>query len=239
MKTTVYKNKSKVGSIIMMGMCLFSPFVQSGIEQPPMALPPPLPEPDYRLTSAKCTPAGSDFLNIGRVAKVRINGVWLKRCVSQRFIDQGETVIDRTTGLQWEKKTDDGGVHDKDNLYTWTANANREQGPWNFDGTAYTQFIERLNAPGACYAGHCDWRLPTIDELKGIIDTRREGCPAVLGCIDPALGLTPSVPTESYYWTATSVSEKPWFAFDSGGFGGVGYNWKDIKHYARAVRNSN
>lgn len=128
----------------------------------------------------------------------QVNGVWLKRCVSQRFIDQGETVIDRTTGLQWEKKTDDGGVHDKDNLYTWTGNANREQGPWNFDGTAYTQFIERLNAPGACYAGHCDWRLPTIDELKGIIDTRREGCPAVLGCIDPALGLTPSVPTESY-----------------------------------------
>jgi hypothetical protein len=239
MITTAHKNKSKLGSIIIIGMCLFSPFVQSGMEPPAMSPRPPLPEPDYRLTSAKCTPVGSDFLNIGRVARVKINGVWLNRCVSQRFIDQGETVMDRTTGLQWEKKTDDGGVHDKDNLYTWTANTDRQKGPWNFDGTVSTAFIERLNTSGACYAGYCDWRLPTIDELKGIIDTRRAGCPAELGCIDPALGLTPSVPTESYYWTATSVSEKSWFAFDSGGYGGVGYNWKDIQHYARAVRKGN
>lgn len=28
-------------------------------------------------------------------------------------------VLDNVTGLMWENKTDDGGLHDKDNLYTW------------------------------------------------------------------------------------------------------------------------
>ena len=30
------------------------------------------------------------------------------------------TATDYDTGLQWEQKTDDGSVHDKDNTYTWS-----------------------------------------------------------------------------------------------------------------------
>lgn len=121
-------------------------------------------------------------------------------------------------------------------MFTWTANHDRITGPWNFDGTAKTQFIDQLNKAGGCFAGQCDWRLPTIDELKGIIDTGRAGCPAVEGCMDLALGPTRSQPMESYNWTSTVVEQKPWFAFDSGGYGGVGYNWKDLERSARAVR---
>ena len=192
--------------------------------------------PDRIVTKAACTPAGSNFLNIGRVVRVKVNGAWLKYCESRRFIDQGETVLDRTTGLVWEKKTDDGSVHDKDLVFNWTANQDRSTGPWNFNGTAKTQFIDQLNKAGGCFADQCDWRLPTIDELKGIIDTGRAGCPAVEGCMDPALGPTPSQPMESYNWTSTVVEQKPWFAVDSGGYGGVGYNWKDLPRSARAVR---
>ena len=38
----------------------------------------------------------------------------------KRFEDRGFglTVFDHQTGLEWEKKTDDGGIHDKDNGYT-------------------------------------------------------------------------------------------------------------------------
>lgn len=51
-------------------------------------------EPDRIVTKATCTPAGSNFLNIGRVVRVKVNGAWLKYCESRRFIDQGETVLD-------------------------------------------------------------------------------------------------------------------------------------------------
>jgi hypothetical protein len=38
-----------------------------------------------------------------------------------RFVDNGDgTVTDTRTGLMWEQKTDDGSIHDKDNVYTWS-----------------------------------------------------------------------------------------------------------------------
>jgi hypothetical protein len=45
------------------------------------------------------------------------------------------TVTDYNTGLQWEQKTDDGSVHDKDNLYDWSPTLAPP------DGTAFTTFL--------------------------------------------------------------------------------------------------
>jgi hypothetical protein len=48
-------------------------------------------------------------------------------CVDPRVVDNGTTVTDQLTALQWEKKTNlDGSTnfadpHDADNTYTWTA----------------------------------------------------------------------------------------------------------------------
>jgi hypothetical protein len=47
------------------------------------------------------------------------------------------TATDYDTGLQWEQKTDDGSVHDKDNTYSWSPTL----GPP--DGTAFTAFLTR------------------------------------------------------------------------------------------------
>src|SRR2546428_107895 len=41
-------------------------------------------------------------------------------CIGNRFTDSGVTVADNLSGLVWEKKTRDGGVHDVGNLYTWS-----------------------------------------------------------------------------------------------------------------------
>src|SRR5207247_9186849 len=47
----------------------------------------------------------------------------LRRGAPLAYADNGNgTVTDLNTGLVWEKVSDDGTVHDKDNTYTW-ANA--------------------------------------------------------------------------------------------------------------------
>jgi hypothetical protein len=87
-------------------------------------------------------------------------GVWprlqakapARLAMATRFTDNGTTVTDNLTGLQWEKKTDDSTVHDKDDRYSWSA------GFAAADGTAFTTFLPVLNG-GACFAGQCDWRF--------------------------------------------------------------------------------
>lgn len=75
--------------------------------------------------------------------------------------DAGEwsCVQDRVTGLTWEVKTADGGLRDKNKLYT-----NHGDGR---TGDA-TEFVQQVNAAGLC--GHNDWRLPSRVELQGLVN---------------------------------------------------------------------
>jgi len=135
----------------------------------------------------------------------------------------GLTVFDKRYGnLEWEKKTDDGGVHDKDNVYTWS-----NFGTNNPDGTAFTVFLAALNE-GACYAGHCDWRLPTQTELWTIVD-----CSLGAPCVDPIFG-----PTQSgFYWSSSSYALDPSYAWGVGFLNGNStYGSKALNYYVRAVR---
>ncbi len=78
------------------------------------------------------------------------------------------TITDNVTGLMWEKKSDDGTIHDKDNTYTWSTGTN------DMDGTITTVFLDTLNDVGGgganCFAGHCDWRVPNRKELDSIVN---------------------------------------------------------------------
>ena len=102
-----------------------------------------------------------------------------------RFGDGGDgTVTDYDTGLQWEKKTDDGTVHDKDNLYAWVV----------IDGfpDIFTTFLRTLNrcessdgtTGGQGFAGRCDWRIATAAELRRILDANAPGCGPSGACLD-------------------------------------------------------
>ena len=68
-------------------------------------------------------------------------------------------IKDNVTGLIWEAKTTDGGIRDKDKLYTKLTNG--------LSTDVYT-FIAGVNASNLC--GFNDWRLPTRDELLGLVD---------------------------------------------------------------------
>ena len=121
----------------------------------------------------------------------------VETCDAARFVDNGGgTVTDNLTGLQWEQKTDDVSVHDKDNTYSWSAGGG---GFTAADGTAYTTFLAALNS-GGCFAGQCDWRLPTFYELQTIL---LEPFPCTTSpCIDPIFG-----PTYPFvYYTATTFT---------------------------------
>ena len=127
------------------------------------------------------------------------------------------------TGLQWEQKTDDASIHDKDNDYPWTAGGTAADGP------AFTTFLSALNS--ACFAGQCDWRLPTRGELLTILS---EAYPCTTSpCIDPVFG-----PTEdSNYWASTTDASFPLFAWNVVFFdGNVGTFNKVFNLSVRAVR---
>lgn len=83
--------------------------------------------------------------------------------IATRYIDNGDgTITDTHTCLVWEKKDDAGGIHDKDNQYTWSNRLNA-QGDCTVagcppNGEVFTVFLASLNNSG--FAGHNDWRLP-------------------------------------------------------------------------------
>lgn len=155
-------------------------------------------------------------------------------CRTTRYINHGDgTVTDVLTGLQWARTDDNGGVTDKDNMYTWSASGSAP------DGTVFTDYLPRMNGQkcetSACtgVGGHSDWRLPTLQELGTII-------PSLLcdtgPCIDESVfGPTQSAPyaTSSSYEPSPTLVWYRWFAPPSTGGGASA---KTGLNYFRAVR---
>jgi hypothetical protein len=153
-----------------------------------------------------------------------------------RFVDNADgTVTDKTTCLMWEKKNGVGGgqdfdnPHDVDNGYQWSSTGTAA------DGSAFTDFLVKLNAPAGagsssatgptvtgCFAQHCDWRLPTIEELHGI------PWPALPAFLPDYAGL---------YWSASTHAGDPanaWYRDTAGA--SVDFDGKLGTIAARAVR---
>lgn len=122
-----------------------------------------------------------------------------------RFRDNGDgTLTDESTGLVWEKKGDDGGLHDKDRAFVWEPGA----------GSVW-EWIAAVNAEGTGgFAGKRDWRVPNRKELESIVDASRFNPalpPAFSNACAPGCSASVCSCTASllHYWTSTSVAAAP------------------------------
>jgi len=144
------------------------------------------------------------------------------------FVDNGDgTITDTRTGLQWEKKVAGQGTHGTDNTYAWTTT-----GPDFLAGLNNCTSADGSTVAGG-FAGHCDWRLPTLAELETIIDLNAPGCSSGSPCIDPIFGPT----VTDAYWSSTSMAGNPtqaWCVYF--GNGNACFSGKSDDVFVRAVR---
>lgn len=140
-----------------------------------------------------------------------------------RYTDNGDgTVTDKVTGLMWKQCTE--GLSNSNNaspacdngggvLYTWDA--------------AFAH-VQSVNATG--FAGHSDWRVPNVKELKSLTETACDSPPinTNLFPLTPPSGVWSSSPLAEFSYDAWAVD------FISHGFDG--WDNKYIPHAVRLVR---
>jgi len=160
-----------------------------------------------------------------------------------RFVDAGDgTIADNVTGLQWEKKIAGAGCpHCVMDTGTWSTTGA------NADGTIFTTFLVALNdgpagtancvradnSVASGFAGHCDWRVPTLAELQTLIAANAPGCGSGGACIDPTFA--PTAPAA--YWSSTTNVSDPLSAWGVDfGDGSVDFGAKSLSLSVRAVR---
>jgi hypothetical protein len=101
------------------------------------------------------------------------------------------------SGLTWELKTDDGGIHDRDNVYRWGGIGAEKTGTIFSDD--WNSLTNAANTEKLC--GFDDWRVPTIDELNTLVSNTTTK-PAIDTAIFP---LTLAAP----YWSVSTYQNYP------------------------------
>jgi len=107
------------------------------------------------------------------------------------------TVVDKWTGLVWQREPPTTG-----------GSSGKTTGQFNLvDATQYCQDL--------VLGGHGDWRLPSLQELRGLVD-RKQADPA----ISPFAFPNPPVTGTPTYWSITPYGSEPssawWIHFNSG-----------------------
>jgi len=120
-----------------------------------------------------------------------------------KVTDDGKTVTDSANKLMWVR---DPGDLPLKAFYLW-------EDP-DTKGPIAIKACESLN-----YAGYSDWRLPTLGELKTIVDSSKS---------DPSIDTNFFVCKSVMYWTSTVFENDPqnvWYIRFKDGFVGIADKW--------------
>ncbi len=167
--------------------------------------------------------AGFDFSKVSATGELLADNSSTWRCV-----------LDHTTGLLWEAKTTDGGLHDVSNSYTWYNPDEGVNGGFAgniSDGKNTDAFVKAVNQVGLC--GHHDWSLPNPTQLQSIVDYSKES---------PAINTQYFLHTQQdIYWSSSSMIDGLQAVSIDFNFGVVrpihkNPRFGNMKHFIRLVR---
>ena len=151
-----------------------------------------------------------------------------------------DCVLDQFIGLVWEVKSDQPGLRDGRNTYSWYSPDESSDGELDYRGTKNggvcvgsecdtTAYVQAVNE--SVYCGHSDWRLPSRDELGSISDPRKQANP-------PTINLAVFPHTQAgEYWSGNDYQ----FQYDTAWrwnfqFGHDRVDWKAGPAMVRLVR---
>ena len=145
-------------------------------------------------------------------------------------------VLDQNNALIWEIKAADEGLQYSQNTYTWfDGESGRENGA--FSKNCYwgkscntLSYIEDINEAKLC--SYSDWRLPTRDELKSIVNYYVDGDVLIDSIFFPNTQM-------DTYWTSATAKDNPSLAYEIPFFfGGSIVRDKTLATYIRLVRSA-
>ncbi|MBI5185951.1 MAG: DUF1566 domain-containing protein [Nitrospinae bacterium] len=153
----------------------------------------------YTIVSPK---SGKKNVQVKAGKKMTLTGIYKRYSLTTAFTDNGNGTVTANTGLMWQQEDDN-------TKRTWDA------------AVAYCGALS--------LAGYSDWRLPYLDELNSIVDTRYT--PAIDGVYFPNTD-------SSYYWSSATHmgnTSNAWYVDFKNGLVVNNIN-KSYSLYARCVR---